>query len=178
MGAMTCCRGVFLWGTLGYRSFGKTSVIDRRKIQIDTTKSPASRWREKDDTQTLKLSPSSPPDSQDPLGLCCLQDATGLGILGSPPQCFAKRRTYLQTPPDMWDSPDWDVLWFHCKVPWLETSCEPTTMKKDVELRVVKLYVLVLQLPASSRWRDCPALYSPPLCSMGHRLWSRADGAY
>lgn len=41
-----------------------------------------------------------------------------------------------------------------------------------------RLCVLALQLPASSHGRGCPALCSPPLCSLGCTRWSRADGAY
>lgn len=53
--AKTHCR--FLWGALGYRSFGKAfkpSVICRGKLQTDTHKSPAPHWREEDATGVLK----------------------------------------------------------------------------------------------------------------------------
>lgn len=77
MGPMTRCR--FLWGTLGYRSFGK--VICRGKLQTDTPKPPAPSGERSRALKLSKMSLSSPPDPQDPLG----EDATGIRILDSPP---------------------------------------------------------------------------------------------
>lgn len=82
-----------------------------------------------------KKSPSSPPDPQGPLTAmgCRMTQESGSWAAHTEalPNLFAKSRTYLQTPPDTWDFPNWDVLWFPCKVPWLETSCAPTAMKKE-----------------------------------------------